>query len=649
MISRIKFKNIIIFSVFLVYFVSSIFLFFLYVKFHNNSIVENVYSENLFSARVANDFISKERENVSNAASRIGANKTLFIALKNKYFLQINKYAADKDPVAKLPLTILNYKKIVNDIEIDTLGSYGNTLKRYFEIFDADFNVIGYTGKRPTEKSPTKPYYTAFLNKFTAASAVGMDVFEYDNNHLVLKGIYPIDFFEEHYGFAVVKEYIDSTFLDSIKRLINREVILVIDNVISNSTIYYNDSIVKDVNIGETNYSVSKKINLGGKTLHFDFIPIVDYNKNSIAYIGVGFDITVIDDIFKKSIITFWQYLAIFTVLLLVSLVLLLNKIFKPFNSLSERIEGIAKGNYSEHIIKNTIPELEPFIKSIDNLTQKVKLREQSLRELNQQLEIKVEERTCELHRKNTELENNLIRLQETQMHLILSEKMASVGKLAAGIAHEINSPLSAVFTTSQLMKSDLSEIKDRETRESFNEYIEIIEESARKSRNIISRLFRTPLDLESYTETLNIVTIIKGIVTDFSNSGITSVKFILNHDDSLLIQGNLHDFKKCIVAILMNAKDAIEAANKTGVIEITAKCVNNYAVISIKDNGIGIDAEYLNKVFDPFFTTKDVGKGVGLSMTEVYEIIKKHNGSVDIESEKDLWTMVTMKIACKQ
>lgn len=645
MVTKVKFKNIIILSVFSVFFVSSLVMFFIFVQFYNDSIEKSMFAENRFSAKVAEDFLAKERESVANDSRRIAGNKVLFVALRNNFYLLINKYTADKDPIKKLPLNVLNYKKIVNDIEIETFGYHGDSIKRYFEVYDSQFNLVGYTGKKNHEDASKKEYYRILYQNYTAASNIGLDVCDIEEGSVVIKGIYLISFYDERYGFSVVKEYIDSAFLDRIKKLTNRDIILVKDNKIVNSTLYIDNEIVTGTELGELDYGKSKAISIKGRNLNFDFIPIVDYNKNPIAYIGVGFDLNLISDIYKKSVIKFWQYLLGFTIVLLVSLVLLLNRLFKPFNSLSSAITEIADGNYKDSIDTDSIPELEPFIKSIDNLSKKVKLRERALKDLNYDLEQKVEERTAELNQKNLELEQNIRRLKETQLHLILSEKMASIGKLAAGIAHEINSPLSAVFTTSQLMKHDLDVIPDLDHRESFSEYIDIIEEGARKSRNIISRLFKTAPDSETYLEVINLSNTLSAIVRDYINSGNTTVKFIEDIDYDIFINANLSDIKKAVTAIIQNAKDAIDSSGHMGEITISCKKLSSYVQIDIKDNGVGIDNEYLSKVFDPFYTTKDVGKGVGLGMTEVYEIIKRHGGSINLESEKGSWTIVTIRI----
>ena len=230
--------------------------------------------------------------------------------------------------------------------------------------------------------------------------------------------------------------------------------------------------------------------------------------------------------------------------------------------------------------------------------------------------------------------------LKSTQAQLVQSAKMASVGQLAGGVAHEINNPLTGVLNNVQLIKMELADKVDFKI-DDFKELLDIIEESAQRCAKITRSLLEFS---RSPKETLAPVSL---------NEAVEKVAALISHElklQNIIIEkqlepdlppasGNFQLLQQCIFDIITNARWAIrkKSENAGGVITIKThyddhlgKTVN----ISISDTGVGIARENLGKIFEPFFTTKPVGEGTGLGLSIVYNIIKEHNGIVTVESE---------------
>ncbi|MEX2484038.1 MAG: 7TM diverse intracellular signaling domain-containing protein [Brumimicrobium sp.] len=298
--------------------------------------------------------------------------------------------------------------------------------------------------------------------------------------------------------------------------------------------------------------------------------------------------------------------------------------------------------------------------------------------EQNILLEKKVKERTTELEQVNSELENALESVIKAQNKLLESEKMASLGQLTAGIAHEINNPINFVSSNIEPLKRDLKDIEML-----LDKYEEINEE------NIIEKLkevkeFRDEIELPYLKKELSDIInnieegarrtseIVKGLKT-FSrddqkskvaaqvNSGLESsltlVQNKLDHINTIVELGELPQImcypgklNQAFMNIIVNSIDAVKSkfGNKDGG-EISIKSVYNKqdetVVVTIKDNGIGIPQKIINKVYDPFYTTKEIGKGTGLGLSIVYKIIEIHSGDIKLDSEEGKGTTFSLKI----
>jgi signal transduction histidine kinase len=280
---------------------------------------------------------------------------------------------------------------------------------------------------------------------------------------------------------------------------------------------------------------------------------------------------------------------------------------------------------------------------------------------LYESLDEKVRLRTAELNKKNIQLNTTLGKLKNTQSKLVSSEKMASLGQLTAGIAHEINNPVNFISGNIGPLTRDIEDIKEllllvkslenpenlrekltkiRDFREEIEadylfEEIELllngIKDGATRTKEIVLGLKNfSRLDEQDF----KMADVHEGIDSTFTllnNKLKNRIEVFRNYDPNLprieCLPGKLN---QVFMNILNNAMDAIE---DTGEIHITTRQLDNKLEIRIRDTGSGMPKEVAEHIFEPFYTTKDVGAGTGLGLSITYGIIQQHKGDIRVES----------------
>jgi PAS domain S-box-containing protein len=236
------------------------------------------------------------------------------------------------------------------------------------------------------------------------------------------------------------------------------------------------------------------------------------------------------------------------------------------------------------------------------------------------------------------DLENAYEQLKLAQDKLVQSAKMASLGTLAGGVAHEINNPLTGVLNNVQLIKMMMTQ-KDSFQLGEFEKLLDIIEESAKRCALITRSLLDFSHASKGELGKVSINDMVEKVfffIEHEVNLGNITVKKELGFDLPLL-KGDPQLLQQIVFDIVSNAKWAIEKKGErgTGVISIKTESDQGkkMVVLSISDNGIGIPKENLGRIFEPFFTTKDVGEGTGLGLSLVYNMVKQHNGLIEAQS----------------
>ncbi len=269
-----------------------------------------------------------------------------------------------------------------------------------------------------------------------------------------------------------------------------------------------------------------------------------------------------------------------------------------------------------------------------EQLEQIVKDRTEELQAANEELRLTNEE----LNDQKEELNVTLVRLKETQTQLIQTEKMASLGILTAGVAHEINNPLNFIMGGYQGLCDyfeEKGEIQNQEVQMMLNNIITGIN----RSSTIIKGLNQFSRQNDKKDEECDIPQIIENclLMLQYQIKGRINVENHMVHE-TLKIRGNAGKLHQVFLNILSNAVDAIE---KQGGITIDGQKENDLIQIIISDTGSGISEENLKRVLDPFFTTKDPGKGTGLGLSVTYSIVKDHHGDISIHSREGHGTTV--------
>jgi len=235
--------------------------------------------------------------------------------------------------------------------------------------------------------------------------------------------------------------------------------------------------------------------------------------------------------------------------------------------------------------------------------------------------------------------------LVDVQKQLIQAEKLATVGTLSGGVAHEINNPLTAILTNVQMLLafSEGEEIKaDRES-------LELIEEATQRCRTIVQKLMtyaKKPSESDQASVT-DLSKILKKVVA-FIEYQLTqdNIEVVIDSQEYFYpVMGNPNELEQVLTNIILNARDAIKEAKKRGHIYITLCKQQHWIEVTIKDEGVGISKEVIAKIFDPFFTTKDVGKGLGLGLSICQSIIEKHKGKITVQSDPGKGSVFTIQL----
>jgi PAS domain S-box-containing protein len=231
-------------------------------------------------------------------------------------------------------------------------------------------------------------------------------------------------------------------------------------------------------------------------------------------------------------------------------------------------------------------------------------------------------------------------KLQQTHLQLVSSEKMASLGKLAAGIAHEINNPLGGILIYSSLMIEDLTETDPKR-----GDLSRIVQEASR-CKDIVKSLLEFARQTEPKMEPTDINRAITDGLFFLENQALFHNVHIIKKLDPFLpfIRGNASQLKQVLINIIVNAAEAMHG---NGTLTITSYPSQDRKSVFLEfmDTGEGIAEENLTRIFDPFFTTKAVGKGTGLGLSTSYGIVESHGGKIRVKSKVGEGTTFTIEL----
>jgi signal transduction histidine kinase len=353
------------------------------------------------------------------------------------------------------------------------------------------------------------------------------------------------------------------------------------------------------------------------------------------------------------------------------------RRLTSPVKSLTQVLSNItSSGDLSSRAEIVSVDEFgtlaRTFNSMAENLQRSSQDREKFVAELellNKTLERRVQERTQALESTNQELTGSIESLKTTQAQLVHSEKMASLGQLVAGVAHELNNPIGFIYANFPHLEeytNDLIELievlrnlpmadaqkadVEKKIQEINLDFVkEDILKIIRSGKSGASRIKEIVFSLRSFSRLDEAE--LKNVMLE---DGISDTLDILNHHIKNHIEV-IKDFQLnqpvvCragqINQVFMNIiYNAIQATEKQDTLRISTQQVGDVAVVKIADSGKGISPEVIGKIFDPFFTTKKVGEGTGLGLSISYGIIKQHGGHLEVSSEVGKGTEFTISI----
>ena len=304
-----------------------------------------------------------------------------------------------------------------------------------------------------------------------------------------------------------------------------------------------------------------------------------------------------------------------------IAVISLLVFVGKPVRQLVLGTNRVARGDLHHVIPIDTDDELGHLARSFNKMTESLQRANEEIHEWIRTLEQKVEERTKEL--------------KDAQFQLLHTEKLAAVGKMAATVAHEINNPLTGVFTYIKLMERRIEEGQNgARDIEKFREYLSTMSREVQRTSAIVHNLLDFTRPKEPSRKMVDINSLVEESLNIVRNKlSIANIGVEMKLGTLPEVQADSAQMKQVFINLIINACEAMEGG---GTLTITSRHdgTRNTETVTFADTGTGISPEDLPRVFDPFYTTKDKGTGLGLSV--VYGIVTRHNGKIEVRSRPE-------------
>jgi Signal transduction histidine kinase regulating C4-dicarboxylate transport system len=254
------------------------------------------------------------------------------------------------------------------------------------------------------------------------------------------------------------------------------------------------------------------------------------------------------------------------------------------------------------------------------------------------------------LSKQKTVLENTIEQLKETETQLVQTEKLASLGRMSAGIIHEINNPLNFATTGLFTLRNKGKQLAPEQQQE-YEEVLKDVEDGLKRVKSIVSELrtFTHP-DMEGRDQ-VEVCEVVSSALRFLSNEWKDKVVVEESLTEHQTIWANKSKLVQVLVNLLQNSLDAMKSKvfeNERPTVRIEGFVEKNKSVLRVRDNGPGIDPKILDKIFDPFFTTKDVGEGMGLGLSICYRIVEECDGRISVKTEPGKFCEFTLEFPAK-
>jgi signal transduction histidine kinase len=320
---------------------------------------------------------------------------------------------------------------------------------------------------------------------------------------------------------------------------------------------------------------------------------------------------------------------------------LIVRDMVSPVRALEERSDEMARGELARPVPPSgEADEIGRLSFAFEEMRRALRDKLRSTESLNVDLEREVRRRTEVLEQRNAELHDALEKLRRAQNDLIRSEKLASMGRLVAGIAHEINNPVNAVINTlaplEEAIKAMVAERDgDAAARGAAEaqEMLRVVQRGAARTKAIVQALHNYSRGDEQRPRELVVARSVDDTL-DLLRHRLRNVRVEKEIDPELRLHGFPGQIDQVFMNLISNAAQAVGTRDSGGTIRIAAQKKADDVEIIVADDGPGIPADVIPKIFDPFFTTKDVGEGSGLGLSIVHGIVDRHGGRITVDSQ---------------
>jgi signal transduction histidine kinase len=317
-----------------------------------------------------------------------------------------------------------------------------------------------------------------------------------------------------------------------------------------------------------------------------------------------------------------------------------------PIRRLEQRADAMARGELADPVAAaGEGDEIGRLTLALEEMRRALREKLRSTEEVNLDLERAVQMRTADLARKNRELAETLDKLSRAQQQIVRSEKLASIGQLVAGIAHEINNPVNAIVNTVGPLEEAVANIQqDPEAAKDVREMVKVVQRGAQRTKAIVSALHNySRTDDESVVD-FDVDRSIDDSLELLRHLLKQNVTVVKKYNNPGRVRGHAGQINQVFMNLLTNAAQAL-AGRDNATITIETRGEPAGVEVKIIDNGPGIPPDVLPRIWDPFFTTKDVGEGTGLGLSIVHELVERHGGSIGCETKVGDGTTFTVKL----
>lgn len=367
--------------------------------------------------------------------------------------------------------------------------------------------------------------------------------------------------------------------------------------------------------------------------------PLLDVNGERVGMLYTGFLESPYSRVYTRAVTILVVLIALTGLVVGLIVVWGAKTIFHPIELMSKVARATQRG---EDVRVGELPsrdEIGELAAQFDSMIGLLKQRNQEIEKAAEGLEREVEERTQELKSKNEWLQETVSLLRETRHQLSVAGKLAALGQLTAGVAHEINNPTAVILGNIDILSKELGD-----GAKTVQVEVDLIIEQVYRIRSIVDKLLKyaRPMDTSGSSDEVDVDSLVESTLKLVEHElSSRSIELKTRFKATNRIRVNPQDLQQVLINLLLNA---VQASSERGVIECRTSDSQDGVRIVVQDDGVGIAEEDLDRVFDPFYTTKPDGTGLGLSVS--YSVVRQYGGTIRVESKPGR-TVFTVDLPC--